>query len=97
MLIYQTKPTNSREPKQAIVIDSHRWAYIVEGDIKIEWKLDFSRLSEAFGHLGYYEMDGSGYLISDAKGIPILNREWQGEIHEDVDKLVQDLFLEETL
>ena len=58
MLIYQTKPTNPREPKQAIVIDAYRWAFIVEGDIEIDWKLEFSQLSEAFGHLGYYEMDG---------------------------------------
>lgn len=97
MLIYQTKPTNSREPKQAIIIDSHRWAYVMEGDTKIEWKLEFSQLSEGFGYLGYYEMDGSGYLITDAKGIPTLNREWRGEIHEDIDKLVLDLLLEETL
>lgn len=94
MLIYQTIPTHPAQPKEAILIQSHDWAFVVEGDRKIKWNQDFRNLADAFGAIGFYEIDGNGHLLNDAKGLYCINREWSGEIHEDEIKFCLEFGLE---
>jgi len=84
MLIYQTTD-------QAVLLQEHRWAYIKKGDKKIKWHNRFKEMSNALGKLNYYLIDSVGNLITDSKGLNVPNREWTGEIHEDVEKLVSEL------
>ena len=84
MLIYQTTD-------QAVVLQEHRWAYIKKGDKKIKWQNRFKDMSDALGKLNYYLIDDMGDLIFDAKGLTVPNREWTGEIHENIEKLITEL------
>lgn len=84
MLIYQTTD-------QAVIVDEHRWAHIKKNDRKIKWQSRFANMVSALGQMHYYLIDETGNLITDAKGLHIPNREWTGEIHHDVQKLITDL------
>lgn len=99
MLIYQTKPTDPREPKQAILLDMYRWAHVQEFDTKIKWREDFLEFGTALGSIGFYEMDETGVVMLDKKGLSIPNAEWfkHGEIHNDIDRLIEELSLEGVL
>lgn len=84
MLIYQTTD-------QAVIVNEYRWAYVRKNDKKIKWQNRFTNMVNALAEMKYYLSDETGILILDSKGLQIPNREWTGEIHHDVQKLITDL------